>query len=96
MGAVQLAAVKAYMKVSYDDDDGLISALIEASEEYLKGAGARQEVAPASYELIVKDMVLRQYDGRDSDVEHAVASPLVGRMLQQLKLRSAYGSEGTT
>ncbi len=96
MGAVQLNAAKAYMKISYDDDDGLISALIEASEEYLKGAGVRQEVAPASYELIVNDMVLRQYDGRDSDAEHAAASPLVRRMLTQLKLRSAYEPEGAT
>lgn len=36
-------------------------------------------------------MVLRQYDGRDADAEHAATAPLVRAMLTQLKLRCAYG-----
>ncbi|MDD6937020.1 MAG: head-tail connector protein [Clostridiales bacterium] len=96
MSEVKLDAVKRYMRVTYSEDDLLISSLISAAEQYLEGAGINRMLAPDVYDLLVCDMVLRQYDGRDSDAEHAAASPLARQMLTQLKLRSAYGSEGAT
>lgn len=96
MAGVKLDAVKRYMRVTYSEDDLLISSLISAAEQFLDGAGINRMMAPDVYDLIVCDMVLRQYDGRDSDAEHAATAPFVRQMLTQLKLRSAYGSEGST
>ena len=63
----RLAACKKYMKVDYPDDDGLIAALMDAADRYLEGAGVNRDAAPAMYDLIVHDMTLRTYDGRDDD-----------------------------
>lgn len=90
MAEVSLDTVKRYMRVTYSEDDLLISSLIEAAVQYLDGAGVNRMRAPDVYDLIVCDMVLRQYDGRDSDAEHAATAPVVRQMLTQLKLRSAF------
>lgn len=87
----RLAACKKYMKVDYPDDDELIAALMDAADRYLEGAGVNRDAAPAMYDLIVHDMTLRTYDGRDDDAEHAATAPLVRSMLTQLKLRCNYG-----
>ena len=89
----RLAACKKYMKVDYPDDDELIAALMDAANRYLEGAGVNRDAAPAMYDLIVHDMTLRTYDGRDDDAEHAATAPLVRSMLTQLKLRCQYGEE---
>ena len=96
--AERLDACKAYMKVDYPDDDGLIAALMDAADRYLEGAGVNRDAAPAMYDLIVHDMTLRTYDGRDDDAEHAATAPLVRSMLTQLKIRCNYGggSDGST
>ena len=87
----RLAACKKYMKVDYPDDDEVIAALMDAADRYLEGAGVNRDAAPAMYDLIVHDMTLRTYDGRDDDAEHAATAPLVRSMLTQLKLRCNYG-----
>lgn len=89
----RLAACKAYMKVDYTDDDELIAALMDAADRYLTGAGCVREVDPSMYDLIVQDMTLRCYDGRDDDAERAATAPLVRTMLTQLKLRSQFREE---
>ena len=91
--AERLDACKAYMKVDYAEDDELIAALMDAADRYLEGAGVNRDAAPAMYDLIVHDMTLRTYDGRDDDAEHAATAPLVRSMLTQLKLRCQYGEE---
>lgn len=87
----RLAACKKYMKVGYEEDDELIAALMDAADRYLTGAGVTREVAPAMYDLIVHDMTLRTYDGRDNDAAQAATAPLIRSMLTQLKLRCQYG-----
>lgn len=91
LAAERLAACKKYMKVDYPDDDALIAVLMDAADRYLEGAGVNRDAAPAMYDLIVHDMTLRTYDGRDDDAEHAATAPLVRSMLTQLKLRCNYG-----
>lgn len=89
----RLAACKRYMRVDYEDDDELIAALMDAADRYLAGAGVTREAAPAMYDLIVHDMTLRTYDGRDNDAAQAATAPLIRSMLTQLKLRCQYGEE---
>lgn len=84
-----LDACKQYMQITYADDDALISALIDAAEGYVCGAGVRCETDPALYNLVIFDMVLRQFDGRGDDAA-APTSKFAAQILQQLKLRSAY------
>lgn len=87
----RLAACKKYMKVDYEEDDELIAALMDAADRYLAGAGVTREVAPEMYDLIVHDMTLRTYDGRDDDAAQAATAPLIRSMLTQLKIRCQYG-----
>lgn len=89
--AARLEACKAYLRVDEDADDALILLLLGAACEYLAGAGAVRETAPAQYDLICFAMVLELYDGRCGDAAEAASTPLVRAMLTQLKLRSAYG-----
>lgn len=93
LAAERLDACKAYMKVDYAEDDELIAALMDAADRYLDGAGIYRDAAPAMYDLIVHDIVLRCYDGRDDDAERAATAPMVRNMLTQLKLRCQYGKE---
>ena len=89
----RLAAGNNYIKVHYPAYDELSAALLDAADRYLEGAGVNRDAAPAMYDLIVHDMTLRTYDGRDDDAEHAATAPLVRSMLTQLKLRCQYGEE---
>lgn len=87
----RLAACKRYMRVDYEEDDELIAALMDAADRYLTGAGVTREAAPEMYDLIVHDMTLRTYDGRDGDAAQAATAPLIRSMLTQLKIRCQYG-----
>lgn len=89
--AERLSLCKKYMNIDFDTDDMLISSLMAAADAYLEGAGVSREVDFFLYDAIANDMVLRMYDGRDDDVEHAATSQLARQMLTQLKLKCAYG-----
>ncbi len=90
----RLTACKEYMRVDFDEDDALITALLTAADGYLTGAGVRREIDAQMYDLVAFDMALRMYDGRDEDATHAATSALARQMLTQLKLRSAYEPGG--
>lgn len=79
------------MIIDHDEDDMLISSLMSAVDCYLYNAGAYRENNEHLYDAVAHDMVLRMYDGRDDDVEHAATSQLARQMLTQLKLKCAYG-----
>ena len=91
--SARLQSCKAYLRLDYDTDDGLLTSLLHAVDDYLTGAGVTRDQSPATYDLIAHDMVLRIYDGRDVDAVHAATAPLVRSMLTQLKLRAAYGGD---
>lgn len=91
LAQARLDACKKYMRVDYGEDDELIAALMDAADRYLAGAGVTRDTAPAMYDLIVHDMTLRTYDGRDGDAAQAATAPLIRSMLTQLKLRCNYG-----
>lgn len=91
LAQARLDACKKYMRVDYGEDDELIAALMDAADRYLTGAGVTRETAPEMYDLIVHDMTLRTYDGRDGDAAQAATAPLIRSMLTQLKLRCNYG-----
>lgn len=84
--AGRLAALKAYCRIDYGEDDSLLEAILGTVDAYLQNAGCTRENHENLYDLIAQDMTLRQYDGRDSDTEHAATAPLVRHMLTQLKL----------
>ena len=96
--AERLTFLKQYCKVDYDTDDAVLTSLAEIADDYLTRAGCFREGHEATWDIIVCDMVLRQYDGRDDDVEHAATSTLLRQMLTQLKLVCAFGgaSDGNT
>ena len=89
--AERLSLCKKYMIIDHDEDDMLISSLMSAVDAYLYNAGVSREVDTFLYDAIANDMVLRMYDGRDDDIEHAATSQIARQMLTQLKLKCAYG-----
>lgn len=89
--AERLSLCKKYMNIDFDTDDMLISSLMSAADAYLTNAGVSREVDSFLYDAIANDMVLRMYDGRDDDIEHAATSQIARQMLTQLKLKCAYG-----
>lgn len=91
MDAERLAYAKQYAHIDYDDDDDLIAGLLAAADGYLGNAGIERDVDPDMYDLIAADLVLRVYDGRESDAAHAASAPAARAMITQLKLMAAYG-----
>lgn len=87
----RLSDCKAYMNIDFDDDDTVINSLIYAADCYLVNAGVSRNVDTAMYDLIVNDMVLHMYDGRNEDTKTAATSQIARQMLTQLKFKCSYG-----
>lgn len=96
MATVSLDEVKGYIR-SEDEDDALVTTLIEAAEEYLSGAGCEPGVAPESlYKLAVKGIVLHWYENRNSTEKESPSDfeggiRLVINQLKQLCQIKGYG-----
>lgn len=93
MEAERLTALKAYMQVEHDEDDGLIMGLYEAAVEYLAGAGVQPPSSgpTALYDLAVNGLVLGYFDemrltGEDSGKREE--APGLRRIINQLKASS--------
>jgi hypothetical protein len=78
--AEYLEAVKRYMRVDGDEDDGVIAALYEAAVLYLKNAGVRETEA---------SLPLHYYDHRDAVGSEAEIPVGLRPVLNQLKLTAA-------
>ena len=89
-----LEDVKAYM-IAPDDDDTLITSLIEAAEGYLADAGIHPgEPADARYALAVSALTLHWYDNRQAVDTNLTDLPLgLRQVINQLKAKGARGSE---
>ena len=74
--AVELEAVKAYMKAE-DGEDTLIRELMDAAAEYLAGAGVREtEGNAARYALAVKGLCLHWYDNRGNIITGTIVTDI--------------------
>nr|WP_325212928.1 head-tail connector protein [uncultured Oscillibacter sp.] len=88
--AEYLEAVKRYMRVDGDEDDGVIAALYEAAVLYLKNAGVREtEASLPLYNLCVWSLTLHYYDHRDAVGSEAEIPVGLRPVLNQLKLTAA-------
>lgn len=87
----RLTDCKRYLQAEAADDDATITLLLQSVDEYLEGAGLVRTVAPSQYDLIAFAMTLDLYDGRVTSPADVARGVLVRRMLNQLKLRCAYG-----
>lgn len=90
-----LADVKAYMQVTDDGDDALITSLIEAAEGYLADAGIRpSEPVDARYALAVSALTLHWYDNRQAVDTNLTDLPLgLRQVINQLKAKGVRESE---
>lgn len=86
----ELAAVKRYMRIDGDEENGLIEALYAAASLYLDRAGIqRPATSPPLYDLALWSLTLHYYDHRDA-VENETAFPVGLRpIINQLKLTTA-------
>ncbi len=84
----QLAACKSYLRVDMDDDDALISTLLDAAVTYLQNGGIPSDFGNALYDVAVWGLVLHWYDNRGTIAPgSANALPLgVGAIILQLSL----------
>lgn len=89
----RLAAVKAYCRIDYDEDDSQLTTLLEMSDSYLGQCGVYREGHEAMYDVLVNAMVLNMFEGRCADGASALQTvpPITRQMLNQLKLVCAYG-----
>ena len=92
MDADKLARLKAYMRVTDSEDDGLISILYRAAASYLLNAGIREPEPEtpraAQYELAIWALALDAYDRRERTITGTIVSnnPAVRMLINQLKL----------
>lgn len=89
--AERLSLCKKYMIVEHDEDDNVILSILNAVDAYLNNCGVSRDIDTNLYDTIAHDMVLRIFDGRDDDVEHAATSQIARQMLNQLKIKCTYG-----
>lgn len=89
-----LEDVKAYM-IAPDDDDTLITSLIDAAEGYLADAGVHQtEKNQGRYFLAVAGLTLHWYDNRQAVDTNLTDLPLgLRQVINQLKAKGVRGSE---
>ncbi len=91
MTSKELTALKAYMYIDTDTDDGLISSLYAAAIEYMANAGVTAEVAgaisPALYRNCAFGLTLQYYDKRTIETSGASNALTLGvrNQLNQLK-----------
>lgn len=61
---MDLQKVKDYLRVDYEEDDGLIGGLVLAAEEYLKNAGVQGQEDSDLYEVVVLMLTGLFYESR--------------------------------
>ena len=86
----RLAACKAYMRIDGDEEDTLITALLDAATGYLTGAGIyRTADNAARYDLAAQGLALYYYDHRDAVGTEAEMPRGLRPLIAQLKLEAA-------
>ena len=84
--AADLEACKNFMRVDGDDDDALITGLMQAAKEYLDGAGIPEPAeATPLYTMAVHSLTLHYYDHRDAVGEEAAFPTGLRPVINQLK-----------
>lgn len=70
---MELAIIKQYLKVDFDDDDVLITTMQNASETYLTNAGVVCSYENPLYELAVLLLVTNWYENRNTVIIGSVS-----------------------
>jgi len=61
---MELSEAKEFLRVDFDDDDGVINSLITSSDQYLQGAGCNEKVNPELYQQAQKLLISNWYENR--------------------------------
>ncbi|MBT2647195.1 head-tail connector protein [Peribacillus frigoritolerans] len=80
----ELSEVKEYLRIDGNEDDVLISLLMEAAKEYLSNAGVTVQ-GSALYNLAVMLYVTLQYENRDPGQKIEKANYAFQSIILQLK-----------
>ena len=85
--AAALEACKQYMRVDGDDDDALITRLMNAAKAYLRNAGIEEPDSEDSslYTTAVHSLTLHYYDHRDAVGEEQSFPTGLRPIINQLK-----------
>ena len=85
--AADLEACKNYMRVDGNDDDTLISSLMDAAKAYLRNAGIEEPDSEDSslYTTAVHSLTLHYYDHRDAVGEEKSFPTGLRPVINQLK-----------
>lgn len=85
--AADLEACKQYMRVDGDDDDALITRLMNAAKAYLRNAGIEEPDSEDSslYTTAVHSLTLHYYDHRDAVGEEQSFPTGLRPIINQLK-----------
>ena len=59
-----LAEVKSYLRVDYDEDDAMISLMMSAAEEFIKGACGRFDETKTKAKMVYLAAIQELYDKR--------------------------------
>ena len=59
-----LAEVKNFLKLDFDDDDALITLILQAAQEYIRGAVGKYDEGSARMRLLLLNIVTTLYENR--------------------------------
>lgn len=82
---MDILEIKKYGNIEHDDDDGLLEELQLTAEEYLAGAGIKNNYQKYRYKLAVKMLVIHWYDNRNVQGEEKALPYGLKSLIEQLR-----------
>ncbi|MEC0107265.1 head-tail connector protein [Paenibacillus taichungensis] len=83
---LELAKVKEYLRVDFDDDDALIIGFIIAAKEYMRNGGVKSEEGEL-YRVVVMMLVSLFYENREVTDKDIKIPTVINNFIIQLSKR---------
>ena len=85
---MDLYEIKRFLRIDFDDDDGILELIASAAEEYIKGAVGSFDYSNPKMKLLFLSIVSSMYENRlyTVDTANEKLSWINGSMLLQLQL----------
>ncbi len=85
---MDLYEIKRFLRIDFDDDDGILELIASAAEEYIRGAVGSFDYSNPKMKLLFLNIVSSMYENRlyTVDTANEKLSWINGSMLLQLQL----------
>lgn len=82
---MDILEIKKYGNIEHDEDDSLLEELKLTAEEYLDGAGIKNNYTKHRYKLAIKILVIHWYDNRNVQGEEKTLPYGLKSLIEQLR-----------